>query len=135
VNFLLDTCVISELAKPRPEPKVVTWADKQAPETLFISVLTLGEIRKGIAWLNDKARVKKLNDWLEHELPIYFQGRILAIDSQVADRWGRLLAGAGRPVPVVDSLLAATALTHKMRLVTRNTRDFEHGGLKLVNPW
>ena len=135
MNFLLDTCVISELARPRPEPKVVIWADKQAPETLFISVLTLGEIRKGIAWLNDKARVKKLNDWLEHELPIYFQGRILAIDSQVADRWGRLLAGAGRPVPVVDSLLAATALTHKMRLVTRNTRDFEHGGLKLVNPW
>jgi predicted nucleic acid-binding protein len=135
VTFLLDTCVISELAKSRPEPKVVTWGEKQAPESLFISVLTLGEIRKGIARLADRTRVKKLSDWLEHELPTYFHGRILPIDSQVADRWGRLLADAGRPLPVVDSLLAATALTHKMRLVTRNTRDFEHGGLKLVNPW
>jgi predicted nucleic acid-binding protein len=100
-----------------------------------VSVLTLGEIRKGVETLGDKKRREKLRLWLEHELPTWFEDRVLPVDLAVADRWGRLLAEVGRPVPTIDSLLAATALHHELRLVTRNAKDFDYPGLDVINPF
>ena len=99
------------------------------------SVLTLGEIRKGVERLPDAPRREKPRLWLEHDLRDWFGARILPVDAAVADRWGRLLAEAGRPVPSIDSLLAATALHHELRLVSRNSKDFVYPGLEVINPW
>ena len=98
-------------------------------------MLTLGELRKGIDSLTDSKRRLKLVDWLETELPLFFAGRILAIDEGVADEWGKLLAKAGRTVPAIDSLLGATASHHGLTMVTRNSKDFENLGLDVLNPW
>lgn len=103
--------------------------------TLYLSVLTLGELRKGIEGLTEARRKRRLLDWLEVDLPTYFAGRIVSVDAAVADRWGRLLAQARRPVPAIDSLLAATALAHGLTLVTRNLKDFQYPDLQLLNPW
>jgi len=111
------------------------WFDQIPPRGLFVSVLTLGEIRKGIEALPDRRRREKLCLWLEHDLPDWFEGRVLPVDLAVADRWGRLLAEMGRPVPTIDSLLAATALHHELRLVTRNANDFDYPGLEVINPF
>lgn len=100
-----------------------------------MSVLTLGEIRKGIEGVSDITRRQTLLDWLETDLPAYFMGRILPIDSAVADRWGRLVAAAGRPLPAIDSLLAATALEHDLILVSRNVKDFAGLPVQVFNPW
>jgi predicted nucleic acid-binding protein len=102
---------------------------------LFLSVLTLGELRKGVEGLADAQRKLMLNDWLESDLPTFFTGRILAIDADVSDLWGRMMAAAGRPLPAIDSLIAATAARHDLSLVTRNVRDFEGLGIALINPW
>ena len=98
-------------------------------------MLTLGEIRNGIEALDQGSSRAKLLDWLETELPAFFTGRVLPIDREVADRWGRLLAAAGRPLPAINSLLAATALTHGLAQVTRNIGDFPHPDLEIINPW
>lgn len=111
------------------------WFAQRPATVLFISVLTLVEIRKGIEVLADGERRLRLLDWLEVEVPAFFASRILPVDALVADRWGRLQAAAGRPVPAVDSLLAATALHHGLRLVTRNARDFAYPELEVINPW
>lgn len=135
MSYLLDTNVLSELRRREPDPCVVGWVAERPATTLFLSVLTLGEIRKGIESLADSPRRLALLDWLETELPAFFSGRLLSVDGGVADRWGRLQAQAGRPVPAVDSLLAATALHHGLVLVTRNSRDFVFPGLEVVDPW
>jgi len=135
LSYLIDTNVLSELRRKEPNPRVVAWFEERPATTLYISVLTLGEIRKGIESLGKSKRKLKLLDWLETELPAYFAGRILPIDEEVADRWGRLLACAGRPLPAIDSLLAATALTHSLALVTRNVDDFPHPDLEVIDPW
>jgi predicted nucleic acid-binding protein len=135
VSYLLDTNVISETVRRQQDQRVITWLDQIPTEALFISVLTLGEIRKGIERHTDKKRREKLRLWLDHELTAWFEGRILPIDIPVADRWGRLLAEVGRPVPAIDSLLAATALHFELRLVTRNAKDFDYPGLEVINPW
>ena len=111
------------------------WLADRPASTLYLSVLTLGELRKGIEGLPEGDRKRRLLDWLEVELPAYFAGRILPVDATVADRWGRLLAQAGRLVPAIDSLLAATALVHGLTLVTRNLRDFPHPELLVLDPW
>ncbi len=98
-------------------------------------MLTLGEIRKGIDGVADVTRRQGLLDWLETDLPTFFTGRILAVDAAVADRWGRLVAAAGRPLPAIDSLLAATALEHDLVLVTRNVQDFAGLPVPIFNPW
>ena len=98
-------------------------------------MLTLSELRKGIEGVPDAERRMALTDWLETDLPVFFAGRILSVDSQVADRWGRLVAVAGRPLPAIDSLLGATAAHHGLSMVTRNTRDFTNMGLDVINPW
>ena len=134
MSYLVDTNVLSELRRKQPQPEVVAWFTQRPRQTLYLSVLTLGEIRKGIERL-EAARQQPLLDWLEVELPNYFLGRLMAVDAHTADRWGRLLASAGRPLPAVDSLLAATALQHDLTLVTRNTADFSGTGVRLINPW
>jgi predicted nucleic acid-binding protein len=135
MSYLLDTNIISETIRKDPNKSVIAWLDQVPGEALFVSVLTLGEIRKGIETLSDKKRREKLRLWLEHELPAWFEVRVLPVDLAVADRWGRLLAAAGRPLPTIDSLLAATALHHELRLVTRNARDFDYPGLEVINPF
>jgi hypothetical protein len=135
MSYLLDTNVLSETIRRKPNRSVISWLDQIPGEALFVSVLTLGEIRKGIELLGDRKRREKLRLWLEHDLHAWFEERILSIDFAVADRWGRLLAEAQRPLPAIDSLLAATALHHDLRLVTRNAGDFKYPGLVVINPW
>ena len=135
MSYLIDTNVLSELRRKEPNPGVVAWFEERPATTLYISVLTLGEIRKGIEALGKSKRKLRLLDWLETDLPAFFAGRILPIDEAVADRWGRLLAAAGRPLPAIDSLLAATALTHGLALVTRNVDDFPYPDLQIIDPW
>ncbi len=135
MSYLIDTNVVSELRRIRPNPGVVSWFSHRPASTLFLSVLTLGELRKGIDGASDAARHMALSDWLETELPSFFAGRILNLDAPIADRWGRLIAAAGRPLPAIDSLLAATAAHHGLSLVTRNARDFEALGIEVINPW
>lgn len=135
MSYLLDTNVLSELRRKAPNPGVVAWFEQRPTSTLFLSVLTLGELRKGVEGVADADRRMALLDWLEAELPAFFTGRILTIDAQVADRWGRMVAAAGRPVPAIDSLIGATAAHHGLSLVTRNVRDYADFGLDVINPW
>ena len=135
MSYLVDTNVLSELRRREPDARVVRWFEGCPATTLYLSVLTLGELRKGIEGLPEGERKHRLLGWLDAELPGFFAGRVLPIDARVADRWGLLAAQAGRPVPVIDSLLAATALTHGLTLVTRNLRDFSYPGLAVVDPW
>lgn len=137
-GFLLDTNVVSELVRPRPDSRVAYWMESTDEELLFLSVLTLGEIRKGITALADPARKGRLETWLSRGLILRFEGRILAIDQAVADRWGQItgaLALQGSPLAVIDGLLAATALHHNLTLVTRNTRDVALTGAAVFDPW
>lgn len=135
MSYLIDTNVLSELRRKQPAPQVVIWLEARPRQSLYLSVLTLGEIRKGIERVQEQPRKQLLLDWLEVQLPQYFMGRVLGIDAHTADRWGRLMADAGRPLPAIDALLAATALQHDLTLVTRNTKDFLGLQVRLVNPW
>jgi len=135
VSYLIDTCAISELVRARPDANVVAWFEAVPQDGLYLSVLTLGEIRKGIAGISDRRRFVKIAHWLEHDLPGWFENRVLAIDAAVADEWGRLLAKARQPLPAIDSLIAATALRHRLTVVTRNVKDFESAGVDVMNPW
>jgi len=133
-GFLLDTNVISELVKSRPNESLLQWIDEAPEELLFLSVLTLGEIRKGITRLDDRSRRGVLESWLEIDLRERFGDRVLAVDSAVADRWGRISAVA-RTLPVMDGLLAATALHHNLTFVTRNAKNVSFSGCLVFNPW
>ncbi len=135
MSYLVDTNILSELRRREPNPGVYAWITGRPSAGLYISVLSLGEIRRGIESLPDGDRRSRLADWLEVELPAFFGERVLPVDERVADRWGRLVSQIGRPVPAIDSLLAATALHHDLTLVTRNVRDFSYSGLEIVNPW
>ena len=135
MSYLIDTNVISELRRKQPDANVVAWFERRTPQSLFLSVLTLGEIRKGIARLIDAKRRQILVDWLQVELPTFFLGRVLSVDAPVADRWGRLQGEASRRLPAIDGLLAATALQHDLTLVTRNVKVFQDLGVNVVNPW
>jgi predicted nucleic acid-binding protein len=134
MSYLLDTNVLCETSRTRPEPKVIQWLQGVASEDIYLSVIALGEIRKGIEALGDAHRKNPLRLWLEHDLPRWFGERILPIDIRVADRWGYLMATA-TPVPAIDGLLAATALTHSLKIVTRNEKDFRVPGIEVINPW
>lgn len=137
-GFLLDTNVISELVRRKPEPRVTAWVEATDEMLLHLSVLTLGEIRKGIVSLRDSSRRVALGAWLDSELVVRFGGRILPVDEAVADRWGRLSAeGEARnlPLPVIDGLLAATALQYNLTLVTRNVKDVALTSVPIFNPW
>lgn len=136
-GFLLDTNVVSELVRPTPEPRVTAWISATDENLLYLSVLTLGEIRKGAAAVRNPSRRAALQAWLEGDLSMRFAGRILSIDASVADRWGYLAGQAPphAPLPVIDGLLAATALHHNLTLVTRNVQDVARTGAPLFNPW
>jgi toxin FitB len=135
MSYLLDTNVLSELARPKPNSNVQAWVLDTPNEALHISVLTLGELRNGIERLPSGQRREKLRVWIENDLPQWFGERVIPITTQVADRWGRLLATVKRPLPAVDSLTAATALTHGLRVVTRNIKEFALPGVEVVDPW
>lgn len=135
MSYLIDTNVLSELRRKQPDPRVVAWLQARPCQSLYLSVLTLGEIRKGLERVQEPLRKQALLDWLEVELSQYFRGRVLHIDAPIADHWGRLMADAGRPLPAIDALLAATALQHDLTLVTRNTKDFVDFRVRLINPW
>jgi len=138
MNYLLDTCVISELVAKKPNPKVLNWVDSLKNEHVFLSVLTIGEIQRGIFKLPDSSRKTTLVNWLEADLLARFSGRLLDLDVNVLLQWGELVARLermGRPLPAIDSLFAAQALTYQMNFVTRNTKDFLDTGINLVDPW
>ena len=137
-GFLLDTNVVSELVAATPAPQVLRWMVAQVPARLFLSVITLGEITKGVARLDAGRRRDRLARWLAEDLPAQFEGRLLPFDQAMAIRWGEMMAEAanrGRPRPAVDLQIAATAGHLGLGLVTRNITDFEDLGLELVNPW
>jgi predicted nucleic acid-binding protein len=135
MSYLLDTNVVSELVRKKPSPRVVRWFDEVPDDALHLSTLTVGEIRKGVERLADGRRKERLRLWLEQDVPAWFEDRILPVTVAVADRWGRVLASIGRPTPAIDGLLAATALHHELRLVTRDEGDFAVFGPEIVNPW
>lgn len=137
-GFLLDTNIISELVKPKPEADVIEWIENTDESLLYLSVLTLGEIRRGIAGLPQSRCRATLEAWLDKDLHTRFEDRILTIDREVADRWGLLTATArsrGIVLPVIDGLLAATALEHNLTLVTRDTGQIPSMGVAVFNPW
>jgi predicted nucleic acid-binding protein len=136
-GFLLDTNCISEVVRLQPEPRVMAWIEAADENSLYLSVLTLGEIRKGLAALPQGKR-NRLETWLEVELQARFVGRILSIDAAVADRWSLLSAGAkskGKSLSAIDGLLAATAIHHNLTIVSRNVGDFTNTQVPVVNPW
>jgi len=137
-GFLLDTNCISEVVRPRPDRRVLEWMDAADEATLYLSVLTIGEIRKGVAGLAQGKRRMGLERWIEADLQARFAGRIVPIDAAIADRWGSVAAEAkrrGRTLAVIDGLLAATALHHNLTLVSRNVADFTITQVPIFNPW
>jgi predicted nucleic acid-binding protein len=137
-GFLLDTNCISEVVRVSPDPRVLSWLGAAEESLLYLSVLTLGEIRKGVAALTQSKRRTLLESWLEVELRLRFAGRILSIDAAVADRWGVLAAevkAQGAALSTIDGLLAATALHHNLTIVSRNIRDFACTQVSVLNPW
>jgi predicted nucleic acid-binding protein len=138
MSFLLDTNVISEWVKPRPNAGVVAWLAGADEERIFLSVITVAELRYGIERMAAGNRRRRLEAWVGNELPLRFEGRLLSIDSAIADTWGKVMArrdAAGRPMSVTDAFIAATAEAHGLTLVTRNVADFEATLKVIVNPW
>ena len=138
MNFLLDTNVVSEWIKPHPNPGLIAWLEEVDEDRAFLSVVTLTELRYGIEHLAPGKRRRQLEDWLEHDLSLRFEDRILSIDSAVADACGRIVAQReklGRPIEAMDAYLAATAEVHHLTLVTRNDSDFEGAVRSILDPW
>ena len=138
MNFLLDTNVVSETTRPQPSAAVLDWIAAQAGESLFISAITIGELRRGALLLTAGKKRKALLRWIETGIKADFAGRILPVDTDVMERWAQLQARseqAGRRLPLMDSLLAATALAHGLTLATRNLADFKAAGVPLFDPW
>jgi toxin FitB len=138
VSWILDTCVLSELVRPRPKASVVRWIGERDEGDLFLSVITIGELEKGIAKLQDSTNRATLEQWVRRDLADRFRGRLLVIDAGVAARWGALVGvseARGQRLPVMDSLIAATSLQNDLTIVTRNTDDLERCGARCFNPW
>ena len=137
-DFLLDTNILSELMRPRPEAKVTTWIAAQDINTLFLSVVTIGELESGFTTTPDPTRRVRLEESLERHLKQLFPGRVLPVTESIAKRWGKLdgtRQSAGRPLSAPDGMIAATALEHGLIVVTRNVRDFANLGLTIFDPW
>lgn len=138
MTFLLDTNVVSEWTKPKPDAGVVAWCASVDEDRTFISVITIAELRYGIERLTAGRRRVRLEEWLEHELKVRFEGRIISIDAAICDAWGKVVARAdqqGRPANTMDAFLAATAELHQLTVVTRNTGDFRKLTKSVINPW
>ena len=137
MNFLLDTCVVSELIKPAPDALVLAWTADTPESSCFLSAVTVGEVMGGISRLPAGKRRSRLEAWFEGLLTRY-ESRVLAVDAAVARQWGRLageLARRGAPTSMADGLIAATAIRHGLKLATRNVADFKPFGVELVDPW
>jgi tRNA(fMet)-specific endonuclease VapC len=138
MKYLLDTCVISELVAKHPNPQVVDFVDALDSDGVYLSVITIGEIAKGVEKLPKSKRKQDLHSWLKEDLLVRFRGRIIPLDTEALMQWGVLVArleSTGITLPAIDSLIAATTLTHKLTLVTRNVDDFSSTGIEIVNPW
>jgi hypothetical protein len=138
VSFSLDTNLVSEWTKPRPNKGVIEWFSEVDEDRVFLSVVTFTELRHGIERLPSGARRRHLDGWLRGELPLRFEDRILPIDGAVADEWGRVSArrdAQGRPIHAMDALIAASANVYGLTLVTRNESDFQSSVKALLNPW
>ena len=138
MSFLLDTNVVSEWTKPRPNPGVVEWLANVDEDSVYLSVVTLAELRHGIERLSPGKRRIQLDEWLRADLPLRFEHRILPVDAAIADQWGHLVArreSKGRSIHAMDALIAATAEVHSLTLVTRNASDFTQAAKSIVNPW
>lgn len=138
MRYLLDTCVISELARPEPNKKVVAWVTQNDEENFYLSSLTFGELYKGISKLPPSKRKENLLQWVEHDLKSRFQNRIIDITLKIAKHWGEtqgICESQGRPMPTMDGLIVATGLAHDLTVVTRNIADMQQSGVSLLNPW
>ena len=138
MSFLLDTNVISEWVKTRPDPGVITWLAGVDEDRVFMSVVTLAELRYGVERMAASRRKERLDEWLRGELPVRFEGRILPISDIIANAWGKVVArseAAGRPIGAIDAFIAATVETYDFILVTRNASDFESSVKSILNPW
>lgn len=138
MSYLIDTCCISELVKKKPNPNVLKWFADQDEFSIYLSVITFGELRKEIEKLPDSKKKKELNQWVKKDLNHRFKNRVLNINMEEVNRWGKILAIAeknGNPLPAIDSLIAATAQVHDLSVVTRNTQDMEGSGVEVINPW
>ena len=138
MKYLLDTCVISEVIKPKADQNVISWMQNQDEESLFLSVLTFGEIEKGIEKSPDEARKRKLKLWVEEDLKKRFEGRILPINIDVSIKWGAIQGNAellGKPMPAIDGLIAVSGVVHNCIVVTRNVSDMKQSSAELLNPW
>ena len=138
MKYLLDTCVISEVIKPRADKNVISWIQNQDEESLYLSVLTFGEIEKGIEKSTNVVRKRKLQLWVEEDLKKRFEGRIVPINIDVSVKWGAIQGNAellGKPMPAIDGLIAVSGLVHNCIVVTRNVSDTEQSTVELLNPW
>lgn len=138
MKMLLDTCVLSEFIAKHPDAGVVGWLREQDEDRLFISTITLGELQYGVARLPASQRRERLAQWLATDIVERFDGRVLVVNAAVMLRWGDIraqLEKAGRPLPAIDMIIAATALTHDLQLVTRNVRDYAGTNVRIINPW
>ena len=138
MSYLIDTCVISELTQIRPFPAVINWLADKREQNLYLSVITIAELHRGIAKLTKSKKQRRLSDWINRELMLRFHGRILPVDERIARVFGQIQADAeqrGRKMPAMDSFIAATAIVHELTVVTRNTKDIEQSGVDLCNPW
>lgn len=138
MNYLLDTCVLSEFTRKQPDESVIRWMNAISEEALFISAITIGEIQRGIERLPESHHKSDLLVWMNTALMERFHQRILALDAQTMLLWGSITVSMekyGRPMSVMDSLILATALQHNLILTTRNIADFQARGIQLINPW
>lgn len=138
MSWLVDTNVVSEWVRPRPNPAVVAWLGQVDEDEVFMTVVSFAELRRGVALLDSPVRRQQLNRWIDEDLTDRFHRRILTVDLAVAEAWGRITADAsraGRPAGAMDAFFAATAQVHDLTLATRNVRDFAHLGVPLFNPW
>ena len=136
--FLLDTNIVSETVKAKPEGRVLAWLEAQRPAELFLAAQTIGELIRGARKVRQEARREGLEQWIEQDLTAQFEGRVLPFDDRAAVLWGRLMGDGdrtGRPPAAADSQIAAVAIRHDLTLVTRNTKDFRRFGVGLLNPW
>ncbi len=138
MKYLLDTCVISEMIKPKPDKNVISWLEEQNENSLYLSVLTFGEIEKGIEKASNQIRKQKLRLWVEDDLKKRFEGRIIPISFSIAAEWGKIQGKAellGKPMPTMDGLISVSGLVSQCTVVTRNISDMEQSSAELFNPW
>ena len=138
MTFLLDTNVVSETVKPRPDKAVLHWIETQIPADLFLAAQTIGELVRGARKVREQARRERFERWIEQDLALQFDGRVLPFDGHTATVWGRLMGDgdrAGRPPASADAQIAAAAIQHELILVTRNVKDFANFDIRLLNPW